>query len=100
MVLIRLPVLRIANSFKSPPVPSRNAVASSITMSPRSSFLPTHRRHTYEHDHDERRDDYLLQGLGRGPGHHLLAWLAAQRGRLGRSAAVPRPERFPRDRTR
>src|SRR4051812_3470826 len=33
----------------------------------------------HEHNHDERRHDDLLQGLGQGTGRHALARLAAER---------------------
>ena len=55
---------------------------------------------SHEHHHDRRRHRDLLQGLGRRPGRHAFARLAAERRRVGRAAAVPRRARLPGHRAR
>ena len=47
--------------------------------------------HDDEHHHDEGRHRDLLQGLGHGPAGGLQPRLAAERRRLGRADALPRP---------
>jgi hypothetical protein len=57
---------------------------------------------SHDNDHHQRRNAYLLQGLGseRRPAHHLLPRLAAQRRCLGCADGVLRQSGFPHHRPR
>jgi PAS domain S-box-containing protein len=50
-----------------------------------------------EYYHNERWNRDLLQGLGHWPGHYVLARLAVECRHVGRTNALPRAERLPRD---
>ena len=54
----------------------------------------------HEHDHDERRNGDLLQGLGQGTARRLQSRLAALGGRLGSADVLPRRARLPVHRAR
>jgi len=71
-----------------------------ITVSVRWKSPQCARRQGHEHDHNERRHDYLLLGLGQGPGHHLLRRMAPELQHVGRTDAVPRRAGIPRRGTR
>ena len=54
----------------------------------------------HEHNHSERWHDDLLQGLGQGPGRHVLARMAPELRYVGRPDDVPRTARLPSRGTR